>query len=251
MEYSRQVNRLFAVAVDIQKMARPLEELALDMELLARNGVVRASKLDQDLGRPLGVLTSFLSELPDSITPVTQVIEAESVALAATVAQCTYRATVYQMFAESLYTLAEQQRAEMPRRRSIGLLALEEVKKRIAATSENPILRLSAEQISVRSAENLRALFLLIGTARGHVERVSACVEELRRTTRMSRYVYQCVRMEIAKIEEDDSRFSTFADRVEESVGYLEQRLTELGHLSRDGFNLLARLADGVRVDEE
>ncbi|MEM7676885.1 MAG: hypothetical protein AAF449_12850 [Myxococcota bacterium] len=88
-EYNRQVNRVFGVCVDVQNTARPLARLANQMELLARNGVVHAAKLDLDLGRPLSVLTSFLSELPDQIEPSIVNIERTCGLLAVAVAECT------------------------------------------------------------------------------------------------------------------------------------------------------------------
>lgn len=221
------------------------------MELLARNGVVHASKLDIRLGRPLGVLTSFLSQLPDRITPITERIDQESVEMARLVANCTHRATMYQLLLGGLRRLAERAGVDVVWRRFASLTELNGLTEMVLGSDLSMAENASVKRIAERATDNLGEISLHLTDAKACVVNVQECIGDLRRTTRMSRYVYQCVRVEIAKAELQDDHFARFADRVEETVGKLEARLTELSRLSREGHALLSRLAYGVQSDEE
>ena len=67
----------------------------------------------------------------------------------------------------------------------------------------------------------------------------------------MSRYVSQCVRVEVSQVSGSTGRFTSFADQVASTVDVLEERLSALGNLSRDGRALLGALVEGVSADEE
>ena len=250
-EYNRQVNRVFGVCVDVQNTARPLARLASQMELLARNGVVHAAKLDLDLGRPLSVLTSFLSELPDQIGPIVADIERTCGELALAVADSTHRIRVYYLQIETLLNLAERSKAQVPHRRYTSIGDLEELAANLAKSQLSPTESQAARAIRTRARGNLVAVYRLVAGSQKHIEAVRASIEDLRRTTRMSRYVSQCVRVEVSQVSGQAGRFTSFADQVASTVDVLEERLNALGNMSRDGRSLLGALAEGVSADEE
>ena len=250
-EYNRQVNRVFGVCVDVQNTARPLARLASQMELLARNGVVHAAKLDLDLGRPLSVLTSFLSELPDQIGPIITSVENTCGELAIAVADCTNRIRVYYLQVRTLLNIAERHGARIPHRRYTTTADLDELSACLEGLPLSDSERDSVGLIVDRARDNLKTVAQLVEGAQTHIETVRASLEELRRTARMSRYVSQCVRVEVSQVSGQAGRFTSFADQVASTVDVLEERLNALGNLSRDGRSLLGALAEGVSADEE
>ena len=250
-EYNRQVNQVFGVCVDVQNIARPLARLANQMELLARNGVVHAAKLDLDLGRPLSVLTSFLSELPDKIEPNIANVEQTGGDLAAAVAECTSRIRIYYMQVEALLDIARRHDVRIPHRRYTAVADLDALEAGLMEARLLPSERRSVSITVQRARENLAMVARLVEGAQTHIETVRTCLEELRRAARMSRYVSQCVRVEVSQVSGQSGRFTSFADQVASTVDVLEERLNALGHLSRDGKSLLATLAEGVTADEE
>ena len=250
-EYNRQVNRVFGVCVDVQNTARPLARLASQMELLARNGVVHAAKLDLDLGRPLSVLTSFLSELPDQIGPIILDIERTCGDLAMSVAECTHRIRIYYLQVEALLNIADRKGVKVPHRRYTTTKDLEDLAGCLAQAELTPTELQAGSVIRARARQNLITVHRLVAGSQKHVEAVRLSIEDLRRTTRMSRYVSQCVRVEVSQVSGQAGRFTSFADQVASTVDVLEERLNALGNMSRDGRSLLGALADGVNADEE
>ncbi len=250
-EYNRQVNRVFGVCVDVQNTARPLARLANQMELLARNGVVHAAKLDLDLGRPLSVLTSFLSELPDQIGPIVSDIERTCGELAKAVAESTSRIRIYYLEVQTLLDIAARCRVEVEHRRYTTTADLDALKACLTAVELAPSEMRAVDTIHRRARGNLMAVAQLVNGSQKYIEEVRACIDELRRTTRMSRYVSQCVRVEVSQVSGQAGRFTSFADQVASTVDVLEERLNALGNLSRDGRALLGALAEGVSADEE
>ena len=250
-EYNRQVNRVFGVCVDVQNTARPLARLASQMELLARNGVVHAAKLDLDLGRPLSVLTSFLSELPDQIGPIIRNIEQTCGELAMAVAECTNRIRIYYLEVKALLEIADRHGLRVPHRRYTSTSHLDELVEYLKQAPLSASELQATDIVQVRARENLTTVAGLVEGSQKHIETVRFSLEELRRTTRMSRYVSQCVRVEVSQVSGQAGRFTSFADQVASTVDVLEERLNALGNLSRDGRSLLGALAEGVSANEE
>lgn len=250
-EYNRQVNRVFGVCVDVQNTARPLAQLARQMELLARNGVVHAAKLDLDLGRPLSVLTSFLSELPDQIGPIIGNIERTCAELAGSVGESTRRFQVYFLEIKSLLNVATRQGVRVPIRRYTSSSDLDELRTCLAHAGLTGPQSQGTSVVLEQARRNLVAVAQLVAGSQRHLESVQASLDELRRTTRMSRYVSQCVRVEVSQVCGQAARFTSFASQVASTVDVLEQRLLALGNLSRDGRTMLGALAEGVDVNEE
>ncbi|MEO1339337.1 MAG: hypothetical protein AAFV29_27100, partial [Myxococcota bacterium] len=250
-EYNRQVNRVFGVCVDVQNTARPLARLASQMELLARNGVVHAAKLDLDLGRPLSVLTSFLSELPDQIGPSITNIERTCGQLAVAVSDCTNRIRTYYLQIRTMIQIAERHKIRVPHRRYTTINDLDELRACFETAALSETERKGVDLVYARARQNLVTVAQLVEGSQKHIEDVRLCIEELRRTTRMSRYVSQCVRVEVSQVSGQEGRFTSFADQVAVTVDILEERLNALGNLSRDGRSLLGTLAEGVSADEE
>ena len=148
----------------------------------------------------MSVLTSFLSELPDQIGPIVADIERTCGELALAVADSTHRIRIYYLQIETLLNLAERSNAQVPHRRYTSIGDLEELAANLAKSQLSPTESQAARAIRTRARGNLVAVYRLVAGSQKHIEAVRSSIEDLRRTTRMSRYVSQCVRVEVSQV---------------------------------------------------
>ena len=68
-QFKRNINQLFGICVDILNVGRTLQQLSLNMQILANNGVVQAAKIPGGKGRPMLALVEILNRTPKDIRP--------------------------------------------------------------------------------------------------------------------------------------------------------------------------------------
>jgi len=243
LDYNRRLNRVFGVCVLVKNTARPLADQGFRMELLARNGVAHAARLDRDRGRSLAVLTSFLSELPEQIGPVVRGVESRCVRLCETMAACTQSMRVYSALVAAVRSVGDLYgRPGGARRPASNGLRLDVLESDVVpgglpdrpASGARRILE-RCHTIRTHVADDLRA-------ARGEIEGIREHLDELRRATRQSRYISQCIRVEVSQIADGGHRFESFAGQVATAVEDLEDGLRALDRTSLDGAQLLDTL---------
>lgn len=244
LEYNRRLNRVFGVCVQVQNTARPLADLAFRMELLARNGVAHAARLDRDFGRSLAILTSFLSELPEQIGPVVADIEKACVGLCQTMAECTQAMRIYYALTEAALDIGRRNERDLTDRTLVAAEQLAELARELDPSSLPPLEREATQRIIERSEAILRNVAGHLGRARDGIHAVRALLDDLRRATRQSRYVSQCIRVEVSQLADARERFDSFADEVSRTVDDLEEGLRSLNLTSRDGSVLIDRLKE-------
>ena len=86
--YQLMITRMFGISVDILNVARSLESMAFEMQLLARNGVVQAAKVSAGEGKALLALAGILSSYPGTITPEVEELGMQCKAIARQTAEC-------------------------------------------------------------------------------------------------------------------------------------------------------------------
>jgi hypothetical protein len=244
LEYNRRLNRVFGVCVQVQNTARPLADLAFRMELLARNGVAHAARLDRDFGRSLAVLTSFLSELPEQIGPVVAEIERECVDLCQTMAGCTQAMRVYLALTQTALDIARRNERATAARDYVARADLSELIRELDVQGLPPLEGHGAERIVERCQVILTNVGAHLDRAAHGVHSVRVLLDDLRQATRQSRYVSQCIRVEVSQLDRSGNRFDSFADEVSRTVDDLEEGLRMLNATSRDGHALIARLKE-------
>lgn len=246
LELNQRVNQVFGVCVEVQNSARPLQELAFQMELLARNGVVHAAKLGRDEGGSLGVLTQFLSELPSAIEPIVASVDERCRSVAESIAHCTHVIRIYALEVQALLDIARRHgiRTDDPAYKDGR--DLPRLCHSLAHAPLSVPERRSVQAISDRIRPNVEEVQELTRRAHGRIQEVRVLLDDLRATARTARYISQCVRIEVARIRGDADRFVSFGDRVSATVDVLESRLGELGRIAADGQQLLSTLERGV-----
>jgi len=96
--FQQQSTQLFSVSVDILNAARVLDSMGFELQLLARNGVVRAAHLIHNThgdGRTLLTLAQVLAETPKALTPQIGDVVLQCQAIADHTATCTNLARRY------------------------------------------------------------------------------------------------------------------------------------------------------------
>ncbi len=246
LELNQRVNQVFGVCVEVQNSARPLKELAFQMELLARNGVVHAAKLGRDQGGSLGVLTQFLSELPSAIEPLVADIDHRCRKVAGAISHCTHVIRVYGLEVQALLDIARRHGLSGD---DVAFRSGRDLSRLTRALSRAPLTvteRRSVSAIAARVEPHVQEVQRLTHEAHGSIQEVRLLLDDLHATTRTARYISQCVRIEVARIQGDAERFVSFGDRVAATVDVLEERLTALGRIAADGQRLLSALERGV-----
>lgn len=247
LNYNRRLNRVFGVCVQVQNTARPLAELAFRMELLARNGVAHAARLDRDMGRSLAVLTSFLSELPEQIGPVVRDIEARCVGLCQTMAECTQSMRVYYALTETALDVARRHERAVDERSYVSVGHLSDLRRELRVETLPVMERCSVMDIMDRAQLILEDVAADLAQAQQGILAVRTLLDDLRDATRQSRYVSQCIRVEVSQLEDGSNRFDSFADQVSQTVDDLEAGLRSLNATSRDGSALIQLLEEELK----
>ncbi|MEQ9502197.1 MAG: hypothetical protein RIT81_35330 [Deltaproteobacteria bacterium] len=251
LDLNQRVNRIFGVCVDVQNSARPLLELAFQMRLLARNGVVHAAKLGREEGGSLSVLTQFLSELPNEIQPIVEQIDAKCRDVAEAVSRCTHVIRVYSLEVQALLEIAKRHDVAAIDRRFVSTKDLVALSAEMSRASLTVTERRAVSTVGARVRPNLAEVVHLTQEAGTKIDEVRELLLDLCSIVRTGRYISQCVRVEVARIHDDADRFVSFGDRVANTVDVLEERLQKLGRIASDGQRLLAALERGVEVDEK
>lgn len=99
---NREMSRVFGACITVQNTAHGLRRTTRDMELLARNGVARAARIDGDDGRPLLALADILSGLPGQIGPEVDELESLCDTLARHTADCSHDVRIYTQLVSGL-----------------------------------------------------------------------------------------------------------------------------------------------------
>ncbi len=258
-QYQLMITRMFGIAVDILNVARSLESMAFEMQLLARNGVVQAAKVPAGEGKALLALAGILSSYPGTITPEVEGLGAQCKAIARHTAECTNLARRYFQHSKCLLTVLNRQVAHGNEQFMAELAALqlthpgdlERVLESRMLQQADPLLRENLLYLGRQCLETLRKIQELLGQSLPFLALAEDSVGSIKRIGETARYLGLCVGIEAAHLPgQGKTHFANLANGITTTVDGLNQKFQTIRDTIGSGRALLTQLAKG-EVDEE
>lgn len=258
-QYQLMITRMFGIAVDILNVARSLESMAFEMQLLARNGVVQAAKVPAGEGKALLALAGILSSYPGTITPEVEGLGVQCKAIARHTAECTNLARRYFQHSKCLLTVLNRQialgNAEfMEELASLQLTHpgdLERVLESRMLQQADPLLRENLLYLGRQCLETLRKIQELLGQSLPFLALAENSVGSIKRIGETARYLGLCVGIEAAHLPgQGKTHFANLANGITTTVDGLNQKFQTIRDTIGSGRALLTQLSKG-EVDEE
>lgn len=258
-QYQLMITRMFGIAVDILNVARSLESMAFEMQLLARNGVVQAAKVPAGEGKALLALAGILSSYPGTITPEVEGLGVQCKAIARHTAECTNLARRYFQHSKCLLTVLNRQIADgnaefMEELASLQLTHPGDLERVLASRmlqQGDPLLRENLLYLGRQCLETLRKIQALLGQSLPFLALAEDSVGSIKRIGETARYLGLCVGIEAAHLPgQGKTHFANLANGITTTVDGLNQKFQTIRDTIGSGRALLTQLAKG-EVDEE
>jgi len=258
-QYQLMITRMFGIAVDILNVARSLESMAFEMQLLARNGVVQAAKVPAGEGKALLALAGILSSYPGTITPEVEGLGVQCKAIARHTAECTNLARRYFQHSKCLLTVLNRQIAHgntefMEELASLQLTHPGDLQRVLASRmlqQGDPLLRENLLYLGRQCLETLRKIQELLGQSLPFLTLAEDSVGSIKRIGETARYLGLCVGIEAAHLPgQGKTHFANLANGITTTVDGLNQKFQTIRDTIGSGRALLTQLAKG-EVDEE
>lgn len=258
-QYQLMITRMFGIAVDILNVARSLESMAFEMQLLARNGVVQAAKVPAGEGKALLALAGILSSYPGTITPEVEGLGVQCKAIARHTAECTNLARRYFQHSKCLLTVLNRQIAHgntefMEELASLQLTHPGDLERVLASRmlqQGDPLLRENLLYLGRQCLETLRKIQELLGQSLPFLTLAEDSVGSIKRIGETARYLGLCVGIEAAHLPgQGKTHFANLANGITTTVDGLNQKFQTIRDTIGSGRALLTQLAKG-EVDEE
>lgn len=258
-QYQLMITRMFGIAVDILNVARSLESMAFEMQLLARNGVVQAAKVPAGEGKALLALAGILSSYPGTITPEVEGLGVQCKAIARHTAECTNLARRYFQHSKCLLTVLNRQIAHgntefMEELASLQLTHPGDLERVLASRmlqQGDPLLRENLLYLGRQCLETLRKIQELLGQSLPFLTLAEDSVGSIKRIGETARYLGLCVGIEAAHLPgQGKTHFANLANGITTTVDGLNQKFQTIRDTIGSGCALLTQLAKG-EVDEE
>ncbi|MCS6287231.1 MAG: hypothetical protein H8K08_17580 [Nitrospira sp.] len=258
-QYQLMITRMFRIAVDILNVARSLESMAFEMQLLARNGVVQAAKVPAGEGKALLALAGILSSYPGTITPEVEGLGVQCKAIARHTAECTNLARRYFQHSKCLLTVLNRQIAHgnaefMEELASLQLTHPGDLERVLASRmlqQGDPLLRENLLYLGRQCLETLRKIQELLGQSLPFLTLAEDSVGSIKRIGETARYLGLCVGIEAAHLPgQGKTHFANLANGITTTVDGLNQKFQTIRDTIGSGRALLTQLAKG-EVDEE
>ena len=258
-QYQLMITRLFGISVDILNVARSLESMAFEMQLLARNGVVQAAKVSAGEGKALLALAGILSSYPGTITPEVEGLGVQCKAIARHTAECTNLARRYYQHSKCLLTVLNREVARGDQRFCEELAALQlthpgELERLLESRlleQADPLLRENLVYIGRQCLETLQKIQVLLGQSLPCLALAEDSVGSIKRIGDTARYLGLCVGIEAAHLPgQGKTHFANLATGITTTVDGLSQKFQAIRDTIGSGRVLLTQLAKG-EVDEE
>ena len=258
-QYQLMITRMFGIAVDILNVARSLESMAFEMQLLARNGVVQAAKVPAGEGKALLALAGILSSYPGTITPEVEGLGVQCKAIARHTAECTNLARRYFQHSKCLLTVLNRQIAHgnaefMEELASLQLTHPGDLERVLASRmlqQGDPLLRENLLYLGRQCLETLRKIQELLGQSLPFLTLAEDSVGSIKRIGETARYLGLCVGIEAAHLPgQGKTHFANLANGITTTVDGLNHKFQTIRDTIGSGRTLLTQLAKG-EVDEE
>lgn len=258
-QYQLMITRMFSIAVDILNVARSLDSMAFEMQLLARNGVVQAAKVSDGEGKALLALAGILSSYPGTITPEVEGLGMQCKAIARQTAECTNLARRYFQHSKCLLTVLNRDVAQGNQEFREELAALQlthpsDLERVLASrmlASADPLVRENLLFLGRQCLETLRRIQTLLAQSLPCLTLAEDSVGSIKRIGETARYLGLCVGIEAAHLPgQGKTHFANLANGITTTVDGLNQKFQAIRETISSGRDLLTQLAKG-EVDEK
>ncbi|MEQ1655717.1 MAG: hypothetical protein ABL960_08475 [Nitrospira sp.] len=258
-QYQLMITRMFGISVDILNVARSLESMAFEMQLLARNGVVQAAKVPAGEGKALLALAGILSSYPGTITPEVEGLGVQCKTIAKQTAECTNLARRYYQHSKCLLTVLHRQVAhgnevfvaELAALQLTHPADLERVLESQMLEGADPLLRENLLYLGRQCLDTLRKIQELLERSLPCLTLAEDSVGSIKRIGETARYLGLCVGIEAAHLPgQGKTHFANLANGITSTVDGLNQKFQAIRDTIGSGRELLTLLAKG-EVDEE
>ena len=252
--FQRRSTQLFSVSVDILNAARNLDSMSVDLQLLARNGVVRAAHLNHATGgkgNTLLALAKVLSECPQELAPQVAQLVQHCRAIARHTADCTSLARRYQQHFRALVDglragAAMGEEREFANRLADADLLTESgfslcIDRRHLAVLHG-VGPANLLLIAERCAEILRRLRSEFSEVRASLVAVGAALKAVQRAVGTVNYLGMNVAIEAAHFSGAGADFQRLAGEIEAAMARFAEQVQTIGKSAGAGGALLQEL---------
>ncbi|MBF0237847.1 MAG: hypothetical protein HQM12_09095 [SAR324 cluster bacterium] len=245
--YKTGINKVFGVCVQILNISRSFDKLAFEMELLAKNGIIKATRIRGNEGKPLISLAGELSKLPQQIQPEITELESKCVLLSRKIALCSVAARRYYQYTQSLIRFkATQNRHDQVQSLIQNLHKPTYVKNFISTLSHDEITPIdynNFQYLIYKSEDNLKETSALLFDALDIVSASLIQIDRIKKIQQTTQYMAICISVNAAHLQSDLQEFNSLIENIGQVVKNLDNRLLVLQEHVEHGERLLHKLA--------
>ncbi len=250
-QFKRNINQLFGICVDILNVGRTLQQLSLNMQILANNGVVQAAKIPGGKGRPMLALVEILNQTPKDIRPGVQSLEQLCASLARCAATSSHIVWRYHQLVTSLLTAVPQQgpAAAAHRHHDLSHLRFTTAEDVTALmqhpgfAAAEPLTRNNHTYIATLCQTNLTELQERLKDALRCLGETRQALGGLRMIGLTTRYMAFCIASEAAGLAE--ANFRNLSTEINQAVDDLDAKTGTMKAAIDHGEEMLALLLKG------
>lgn len=236
-DYRKNINQVLNTCINIQNQAIALDAVAIDMELLAKNGVIQSCRLGRTRGLPLVTLAGFLSELPRKIAPELSAIEASCTSLARLMALCANQVRMFYQYINGLVSTLAASQEHTPSTNSkvawqdinfLQVQGLQNFNDIHETFNFSAIVTYNLQYIANRSIANINSLTENLNQGREQIRIILHQLTQIRMINLTSHYLGISIAVEASGLGNSKNNFMNLVEVVNAMSKDLDNRLTKL-----------------------
>ena len=245
-EFNKEISEVFVTGINILNKARALKDVSNELQLLAYNGVVLASKISSDQGKSLITLSRFLSELPDQIGPELMELEKRASILACNLTNCTLeikKLYQYVLAIEKWYNMNFQKfNKNFALKKSNGKLSIDinELNQIFSDSNTNKSEKNNIEIISKKIDDLWEQVEIYLSEIRNSFNLTENTLERIKRNGFIAEFMSSNILIESANLNSEKSNFISFVENINNIIKKLYESLENINTKIYSGKNSLS-----------
>lgn len=257
--YKTNINQLFRICMEVMSVARAMNAMVYEMELLAMNGVVHAAKVSGGQGKPLLALGEILTDLPSKISPEVRELENWCHHVSKNTAKCAAMGRHhYQEISSLVATLCrhlhENELAHLIEEISgLNLTRPSDITRFLKSSlchTMSPPIRDNMWFLANRCQDNSTNITSLLKQSIQCLEKGRLAAENIKAIGTTARYLALYISIEAASLSNTQTNFNNLAQTITETIDHLDEQFARMSGTLLEGCQRLKQLIHEERYEK-